>query len=169
MTSPSVWTGFGRGSSVGDYIDGEYGPGDSDISKTVEQIEDEGQSEPEAEAKEPEPAPKKEAEKPKRSTARAPDHTDKTPHHDRPTRQSKAQKDDEGQSSMFGGFSVSEMIQKIADLIKNDLTDGAPLDETLEMYEVQLADIRSAEPDEYEGMIDEFKAFVAERDGEGGE
>ena len=153
------FSSFAQNPSDGPTIEGDYIEDDS--------VEDEAQSEPEVESKEPETAPKKVAEKPKRSTTKAPDHTDRTPHEDRPSRQKQKADDvsDANQGSMFGGFSVSEMIQKIADLIKNDLTDGAPLDETLEMYEVQLADIRKAEPDEYDAMIDEFKAFVAERDG----
>ncbi|WP_166461940.1 hypothetical protein [Paracoccus alkanivorans] len=142
-----------------DYIDGEYSPGEDEGQGDDDQSQDEGNP-PETENK-PEPKPVKKAEQ-------APDHTDKTPQEERPQRQTKVNKTEgEGQKSMFGGFSASEMIQKISGLILNDLQDGAPLDETLEMFEVQLAEIQKAEPDEYEAMMDEFKAFVAQRDGEG--
>lgn len=86
--------------------------------------------------------------------------------------ESKPKKDEpevEEQQSMFGGFSASEMIQKIHDQVTTDLQDGADLEGTLEMFEVQLAEIKKAEPDEYEALIDEFKAFIAKRDGEGGQ
>ena len=106
-------------------------------------------------AAEKEPAPRQ-----RRSADKAADHTDKTPHEERPKRSAPKAEQTGG-----GLFSVSELIQKIDQSIKDNLTDGAPLDETLEMFDLQLAEIRQQAPDEYAAMIEEYETFIAERDG----
>lgn len=145
-----------------DYIDGEYGSGDDQDydqeTGEVAQVEDQRATQQSIDPEpEKEPAPRQ-----RRSTAKAADHTDKTPHNDRPKRS--APKD--GDKVGGGLFSMSDLIQKIDQSIKDNLTDGAPLDETLELFDAQLAEIKRDAPDEYAAMIEEYEAFVAEREGE---
>lgn len=129
----------------------------TDHVSDAEVVVDEETGEVTKAAAEPEKEPDQDE---RRSSAKAPDHTDKAPHQDRPKRT--APKDDKPAAG--GLFSVSELIQKIDQSIKDNLTDGAPLDETLEMFDAQLAEISAQAPDEYAAMIEEYEAFVAERE-----
>lgn len=105
------------------------------------------------------------ARRQQRNTAPAADHTDKTPHEDRPQRQSQAKKDDGAvQKGMFES-DMSDMLKRVDEQVLDNLQDGADLDETLDMFSVQIEMFKEQVPDELESMMDEWRAFVAERDG----
>lgn len=111
--------------------------------------------------RETDPAPAQRREK--RDAEVAPDYTDPKPHSQRQQRGNRggAQKG----ISFDAQPSLSERIQMISDSINDALAEGVPLDETLEMFDAQLAQIRDEDADEYEAMIEDFKAFAARLDG----
>lgn len=111
-------------------------------------------------------APEREPEpRQQRRQSKAADHTDKTPHDQRPKREAPAKKEDGGQKGMFDP-NMSDMLKKVDDQVRENLQDGAGLDETLDMFAVQIDTFRKEVPDELDAMMDEWKAFVSERDGE---
>lgn len=148
-----------------DYIDGEYsGDEAADYDQEtgeVHQVEDQraGQMTVEPE-REQERAP---AQRQQRSNAKAADHTDSTPHDQRQQRGKPAEQGKE-QGGLPLGPSLSERIKKVSSDVLDNLQDGAPLDEVLEMFDAQLSKISDEAPDEYEAMLGEFHDFVKQRD-----
>ncbi len=99
-----------------------------------------------------------------RSNARAADHTDKTPYDERPKRQAKPAQEEQ-QKGMFEP-DMGDMLRKVDEQVRECLMDGADLAETIELFEAQIEAFRKSIPDELAAMMDEWKAFIAERDGE---
>lgn len=72
--------------------------------------------------------------------------------------------DPEPQSGLnLGAPSLSERIKMLDDSIKDMLSEGAPLDEVLEMFEAQLDSIKAEDADEHAAMIDEYEKIAADR------